>query len=96
MTPKSSVREVLVAHLLDDVGRRQEHRHGDVITGPSEGQLVEIGQRDDRPAIGVVQRGRQLAAVDGDGRRSGAREGGDDVDALPGAREKDRRHDVRA
>ncbi len=42
------MREVLVAHLLDDVGRGQEHRHGDVIPGSGEDQLVEVGQGNDQ------------------------------------------------
>ena len=48
MTPEGSVREVLVAHLLDDVGRREEHRSGDLVAGARQKQLVEVGQRDDQ------------------------------------------------
>ena len=46
--------------------------------------------------VGVVESRSELACVHGDGGGSGASEGGDDVDALPGAREKDRGHSQRA
>ena len=66
-------------------------------------QLDEVAERRDvaevvdagheRPAVGVVERGRELVDVDGDRGRAGLAKRGDDVNPLPGAREQDGRHD---
>ena len=52
-----------------------------------------VDSRHERVPIGVVERGRERVDVGRDRRRAGARERGDDVDALARAREQDGRHD---
>ena len=85
---------VLGEHQVVEVGQRHDQPH--VV------QLDEVTQRADvaevvhggheRPAIGVVERRRQLVEIGGDRGRPGLPERGDDVDALARAREEDRRH----
>jgi hypothetical protein len=58
------------------------------------GHVAEVVHpRDDRPAVGVLARGREPIGVRRDRRCARLAERGDDVDALPGAREEDGRHD---
>ena len=47
-----------------------------------------VDRRHERVVIGVVERRRQAVQVRGDGRRARPAERGDDVDALPRAREE--------
>ena len=59
----------------------------------SVGDVVRIvDARHERVRVGVVERGREPVDVGGDGARARALEGGDDVDALPCAREEDAGH----
>jgi hypothetical protein len=115
------MREVLVAHLGDDLRGRQEDGGTELVAGAGEGELIEVGQRDDEidtvlldeagqrrdvlrvadarhelVPVGVVERGREAVDVGRDRRRAGPAEGGHDVDALPSAREENRRHGERA
>ena len=53
---------------------------------------VVVDARHERAAVGVVERRRERIDVGRDRRRARAAERGDDVDALPGAREEDGRH----
>ena len=71
--------------VLDDEARRAAAR--------SPGRPT---REDELVAVGVVERRRQAVDVGRDRRRAGPAEGRDDVDALPGAGEEDRRHGERA
>jgi hypothetical protein len=82
-------------HVIIEVGQRHDQ--------PYLVKLNEVAKRidlervvdawDDRGAVSVVERGRQLIDVGSDGRRADLAKRGDDVDALTRAREQDGRHD---
>jgi hypothetical protein len=69
------------------------------VLGDDRRERVDVARvahsRDERPVVGVVERGRERVEVGRDGRRAGPPEGAHDVDALPRAREEDGRHDGR-
>ena len=113
--------EVLVAHLLGDLGGRQKNWCAELVARAGEHELVEIGERDDEVdavlfdelcqlghvagvvdpydelvAVRVVERRSEAVDVRCDRGRTRPAEGRDDVHALPGAGEEDRRHGERA
>ena len=79
---------------LVEVGERHDEPH--VVQVDELGERRDVGgvvdPRHERVHVGVVERRRERVRVDGDGSAAGAAERGDDVDALPGAREQDCRH----
>ena len=58
------MREVLVAHLLDDVGRATgAPATAMLVAGAGEDQLVEVGERDDQVDVVLGDEGRELGDV---------------------------------
>ena len=79
-----------------EVGQRHDQAH--VVHLHKLAERINVAgvvhRRHERAAVGVIERGREVADVGGDRRRASAAERGDDVDALPSAREQDGRHRV--
>jgi hypothetical protein len=59
------VREVLVGHLRDDFGRRQEHSCSDLVARAGERELVEVGQGNDEADVVLGDECRELGDVTG-------------------------------
>jgi hypothetical protein len=57
------VRGVLVAHLGDDLGGREEHGRPELLAVASEDELVEVGERDDQVDVLLSDETRQLGHV---------------------------------
>ncbi len=81
-------------HAMVEVGERHDQRR--VVLGDERCERLDVAgivdRRDERPAVGGVERRRELVEVDGERRRAGAPKRRDDVDALPRAGEEDDRH----
>ena len=79
---------------LVEVGERDDQL--DVVLGDERRERGDVARvvdaRDERVVVGVVERRRERVDVGGDRGRAGPAEGRDDVDALAGAGEEDRRH----
>ncbi len=77
-----------------EVGERDDER--DVVLGDERAQRGQVRRvvdaRDERVAVGVVERRRERVDVRRERRRAGARERAEDVDPLAGAREEHGRH----
>ena len=83
-------------HEVVEVGQRDDQPH--VVQLDEVAERADVAEvvdaRHERAVVGVVERRRELVDVGRDRRRAGLAERGDDVDALPGAREEDGRHDL--
>ena len=77
-----------------EIGERDDQPDVVLVDEPvQEGDVAGIvDPRRDRVVVGVPEGRRQRIEVGRDGRRAGARERRDDVDALPRAGEEDRSH----
>ena len=81
-----------------EVVERDDEAHVVLAHEPGERvHVVGIGDAgDDRLPVGVVERRGERVRVGGERDRTGGPERPHDVDALPGAREEDDRHERRA
>ena len=65
---EQSVREVLVAEPLDELGLGEQHEGAELVAVPSERHLVEVGERDDQLHVVTVdelaERGDVAGVVD--------------------------------
>ncbi len=81
--------------MVVEVGERHDQANVVQLDEIAQGREVAdvVDARHERTAVGVVERRCELVDVDGDRRCAGFAKRGHDVDALPGAREQDDRHD---
>ena len=90
----AAVRELQLVHV------RERDDQVDVVEADELGELRDVpvlfDPRNERVAVGGVERGGVAVDVGGDRRRPGLAEGPDDVDAHPGAGEEHGRHGARA
>ena len=77
-----------------EIGERDDQADVVLVDEPAQRGDVAgvVDPRHERMVVGVVERGRERVEVGRDGRRAGAPERRDDVDALPRAGEEDRSH----